>query len=334
MSNGKLTAILLNLHKSRRSGILRVENKTDKKQIVFDEGRIAFAESNLPGEHLAKIMTEQKLLPVARLREVAAAMKKGRTGEDALLETPGVKTQDVAKGITEQALVIMASLWRWTGCSINFYAGENLIPRKIKASLSPPDVIISSARYAVAKSLYAAPRGFLEGRFEVVEALAVGAGEIPFNDNEAAILVNLKKPLNTMSLLTQANSQSGNTEDSILSLAAIGLIHFQSPDEILMNAADPYAMVLMLENELRRIETSNLYDILLVQRDVSADALQQAYHRMAKQFHPDLFPSRDFSEEIRMKAQKAFTTINEAYFVLKDPVARETYNKKLFGSAD
>jgi len=334
MSNGKLTAILLSLHKSRRSGILRVENKTEKKQLVIDEGRLAFAESSLPGEHLAKIMAEQKLLPVSRLREITFAIKKGKTGEDALLEAPGVKTQDVAKGVIEQATAILASLWRWNDCAMNFYAGENLISRKIKAGLSLPDVIISSARYAVAKHLYTAPRGFLEGRFEAVGALAAGAGEIPFNDGEAAILVSLQKPLNTMYLITQTAARYGNPEEAILSLTATGLIRFQSPDEILMNASDPDAMVLTLENELRRIQAANYYEIFSVHRDVSADALQDAYHRMAKQLHPDRFQSREFNEEVRLKAQKAFTVVNEAYFVLKDPAARKAYNERLFGSVN
>ena len=334
MSNVKLTAILLNFHKSRSSGILRLENKTEKKQLVLDEGRLAFAESSLPGEHLAKIMSENKLLPVARLREVTFAMKKGKTGEDALLEIPGVKTQDVAKGVAEQAIAILASLWRWTDCDMNFYSGEDLIPRKIKAGLSMPDVIISSARYAVAKRLFTAPRGFLEGRFEAVGAIAAGTGEIPFNAGEAAILVALKKPMKTVNLVTQTVAQCENPKEAILALAAIGIIRFKSPDEILLDASDPYAMVLTLENELRRISTANFYEMLSVQRDVSASALQQAYHRMAKQLHPDRFQSRDFNDEIRLKAQKAFTAINEAYFVLKEPASRNAYNKQLLGNTD
>ena len=334
MSNGKLTAILLNLHKSRRSGILRVENKMEKKQLALEAGRLAFAESSLPGEHLAKIMAEQKLLPVTKLREVTFAMKKGKTGEDAILETPGVKTADVATGVAVQATAILASLWRWNDCVMNFYAGENLISRKIKAGLSLPDVIISSARYAVAKRFYTAPREFLEGRFEAAGNLAAGMGEIPFNDGESAVLVNLRKPTNTLNLITQASLRSGNPEEAVLSLMAIGLIRFQSPDEILLNASDPDAMVLILENTLRRIESANHYEILSVPRDVSTDELQEAYHRMARQLHPDRFQSKEFSEEITLKAQKAFTLVNEAYFVLKDPAARKAYNERLFGNAD
>ena len=334
MSNGKLTAILLNLHKNRRSGILRIENKTEKKQLALAEGRLAFTESSLPGEHLTKIMAEQKLIPFTKLREVTFAIKKGKTSEDALLEFSGVKTQDIARGVAEQATVILASLWRWSDCAMNFFAGENLISRKIKAGLPLPEIIISSARYAVAKRLYNAPHGFLEGRFEAIGALAAGAGEIPFNDGEATVLINLQKPLNTMDLLTQAASRCGNPEEAILSLTAIGLIRFQSPDEILMNASDPDARVLILENALKRTGVANYYELLSVPRDVSPEALHEAYHDMARQLHPDLFQSNDFTEETRVKAQKAFAAINEAYFVLKDPAARTTYDEHLFGSND
>ena len=329
MSNEKLTAILMNLHVNRRSGILRVENKTEKKQLAFEEGRLIFAESNLQGEQLAKIMTEQKLLPASKLREVTFAMKKGKTGEEAILDIPGVKTQDVASGVTEQAIAILASLWRWNDCVMNFYVGENLIFRKVKVGLSIPDVIIFSARYATAKRFFTAPHEFLEGRFEAVGTLMTGMGEIPFNDGETAVLVNLSKPLSTMELMAQTISRSGSPEEAILSLTAIGLIRFQSPSEILLNASDPDAMVLVLENALRRIETANHYEMLSVPRDVSADALQDAYHRMARQLHPDRFHSKDFNEEITLKAQKAFAAINEAYFVLKDPVTRETYNEQI-----
>jgi hypothetical protein len=334
MSNGKLTAILLNLHKNRRSGILRVENKTEKKQLALDEGRLAFAESSLPGEHLAKIMTEQKLLPLTKLREVTVGIKKGKTSEEALLETPGVKTQDVLQGIAGQATVILASLWRWSDCVMNFYAGENLISRKIKGGFSLPEIIISSARYAVEKRLYTAPHEFLQGRFEAAGALSAGAGEIPFNSSEAAVLVNLQKPMSTMDLMTKTSPRYGNPETAILSLAAIGLIRFQSPEEILVNASDPDAMVLILENALKRTEIANYYELLSVSRGVSSDMLHEAYHRMARHLHPDRFQKNDFSEEIRLKAQKAFAAVNEAYFVLKDPETRKTYDEQLFGNAD
>ena len=330
MDNEKLTAILLNLHKSRRSGILRIERKMEKKQLIFSEGRLAFAESSLPDERLVKFMAVQGGISALKLREVNFAIKKGKNLEEALLETSGIKTQDVADGVAEQAIAILASLWQWSDCVMNFYSGENYISRRIKADISLPDAIISSARYAVTKRLFLAPSGFLEGRFAAVETRTAGMGEIPFNDAETAMLVNLRKPLRTIDLITLATQQSGNPEEAILSLTAIGLIRFQSLDEILQSSSDPDAMVLALENTLRRINTAgHHYEVLSVLRSVSPNALQDAYYRMARQIHPDRFQSKDFDEETRLKAQKTFAAVNEAYLVLKDPVTRKAYDDQL-----
>lgn len=331
MSNGKLTAVLLNLYKDRHSGILRLENKTEKKQLALEAGRLAFAESNLPGEHLTKIMTERKLLPITKMRDITSAIKKGKTSEAAILETPGVKPNDVLSGVAEQAITILATLWRWNDCTMNFYAGDNLISRKIKAGIPVPDAVILSARYAAAKHLFPAPNGFMEGRFELASAPVTGIGEIPFNDVEADILVHMQKPIRTVDLITTGNSRSENPEEAILSLAAIGLIRFQSPEEILMDASDPEAMIMKLENTLRQIESAGHYEVLSVPRGVSIEVLQDAYHRMARQLHPDRFQTTGFSEEIRQNAQKAFTAVNEAYFVLKDPVTRKAYDEQRFG---
>ena len=329
MSNVKLTAILLNFHQTRRSGILRVGRKLEKKQLVLTEGYLAFAESNQTGENLAKIMVEQKLLPSAKLREVVLEMKKGKTSEEVLLQNPSVKPEDVIKGIKEQALAIMASLWKWDEYELNFYSGEKLISRKIKLEMTLPEAIILSARHAVTKHMYTAPRNFLEGRFLISKDSLAGAAEIPFNEIESSLLVSLQKPANTVDLMTCVAANSGNPEESILALMAIGLIRFQSPEEIILDASDPAAMVLMLEDMLQRLKNATHYEVLSVPRNVGPDELQNAYHKLARQLHPDRFQSEKFTEDIPKKAQKAFAAVNEAYFVLRDPIMREAYNEQL-----
>jgi curved DNA-binding protein CbpA len=330
MSNGKLTAILLNLHKDRRSGVLRIGKRLEKKQLVLDSGSLAFAESGVQGDHLAKVMIEQRLLQPRMLREVVFEMKKGRTCEEVLLATPAVKPQDIAKGVREQALNIMASLWRWDDYELNFYPGEQLISRKIRIGLALPEAIIFSARRAVEKRLYLAPRNFLEGRFTTSGGFLSGsASEIPFDDTESSVLVSLQKPLHTVDLMTKVASRTGNPEESILVLAAIGLIRFQSPDEIVLDASDSDAMLRLLEDVIYRLDTATHYEILSVARNVGPDELQSAYHKMARMLHPDRFQSKEFAPDVPQKAQKAFAAVNEAYFVLKDPISREVYDEQL-----
>ena len=75
-------------------------------------------------------------------------------------------------------------------------------------------------------------------------------------------------------------------------------------------------------------ETASLYEVLSVPPEANQQEIQAAYHRMAKQYHPDRFQSDEFSAETRNKAEQVFTCINEAYLTLKDPVSRAGYNEK------
>jgi curved DNA-binding protein len=65
------------------------------------------------------------------------------------------------------------------------------------------------------------------------------------------------------------------------------------------------------------------YEVLGVPRAASAEELQQAFRRLARQYHPDV--NKDPSAEERFKE------VNEAYQVLSDPNTRTRYDR--FGPA-
>lgn len=67
------------------------------------------------------------------------------------------------------------------------------------------------------------------------------------------------------------------------------------------------------------IKFQDYYETLGVKRDSSADQLQRAYRRLARQYHPDV--SKD------PQAAEKFKQVNEAYDVLKDPQKRKRYDQ-------
>lgn len=60
------------------------------------------------------------------------------------------------------------------------------------------------------------------------------------------------------------------------------------------------------------------YQILGIPRSASAEEIKKAYRRLARQYHPDVNPSKEAAEK--------FKEINEAYQVLSDPEKRRLYD--------
>jgi molecular chaperone DnaJ len=64
----------------------------------------------------------------------------------------------------------------------------------------------------------------------------------------------------------------------------------------------------------------DLYEVLGVARDASASDIKKAYHRLAKQHHPDLNPGNKDAEE-------KFKEAANAYQVLSDEEQRQRYDR-------
>lgn len=71
----------------------------------------------------------------------------------------------------------------------------------------------------------------------------------------------------------------------------------------------------------------NYYEILEVEKYVSAEELKKAYRNLAKKYHPDKYANETLVKQNEVK--DIFAQINEAYQVLSNETSRKEYDLTL-----
>lgn len=73
----------------------------------------------------------------------------------------------------------------------------------------------------------------------------------------------------------------------------------------------------------------NFYQVLGIPRDSDERAIKRAYHRLARELHPDKADNPQKAKEM----EQQFAHVSTAYNLLKDAEARAEYDRKTFGAS-
>ena len=74
------------------------------------------------------------------------------------------------------------------------------------------------------------------------------------------------------------------------------------------------------QRQAKQARKKDYYAILGVAKDASDSDIKKAYRKLALKWHPD---KNSETEEKKIKAEKEFKNVNEAYAVLSDPNKRK-----------
>jgi curved DNA-binding protein CbpA len=325
------------------SGALRLNRERIKAVVYFEDGELVFAASNLRAHRLREFIKRNGLAPAqienfppkASDHELASALIQGGHLK------PEALTVIRAKQVSE---VLMASLL-WTEGSWEFD------PRVRLASDLQVQVDVNRLLLECARHL---PAGFISARLEATNGAYVKTGDdhgmnlLPaeaFVLSRASDSVTLAEltalsgvgeeatyraiyALSLSGLLRRSNWPVGvDAKDSLASTKPRGKArdaHRDSTGGIEVDEIDEVADVEALFARLKIAKDH--YDVLDVGRLATGDELKDAYHTLARRFHPDRF--HQSAPQLRSRVESAFARIAQAYETLSDQSLRTDYDAK------
>lgn len=314
------------------SGALRLARDRAKAVVYFENGDVAFAASNIRAHRLVEFLKRTGILD----ESAAGALAPKATDDEVLtilVESRRIRADRVGTIRANHVGEVLRGVLLWTDGDWQFdprvrIAGDTRVAIDVRR------LLLESTRHL--------PATYLSSRFadtsEQLE-LAQANGQHPsLLPAEAFVLSRINGPTTVNELLSVSGMNEEETLQSLYALAICGVVKRaawatpQFDGSAGANAAVKSEAVAddkidTLEDFFARVELgASYYDLLGVDHQASPDEVKNAYHSLARRYHPDRFHQAD--AQLRNQIESAFARVAQAYEVLGDQSSRATYDVK------
>ena len=317
------------------SGALRLARERAKAVVYFEQGDVAFAASNIRVHRLVEFLKRTGILD----ESAAAAFPPKATDDEVLnllVESRRVRADRVGSIRATHVAEVLRGVLLWTDGDWEFD------PR---VRIAGDTRVVIDVRRLLLESTRHLPATYLSSRFADTSEqldLARANGQQPsLLPAEAFVLSRINGPTTVNELLSVSGMNQEQTLQSLYALAICGVVQRASwttpqfngsagagASAAVKGAADE--KVETLEDFFSRIElAANYYDVLGVSQQANADEVKNAYHSLARRFHPDRFHQAD--AQLRNQIETAFARVAQAYEVLGDQSSRAALDAQLAG---
>lgn len=335
LAQNPLAELIAEINVSQISGVLRLSHNRIKVAVYFENGELILASSNLKSHRLANFLRKSINAGSGQVPE----LPKAETDEE-LADTViqrGILTSSALDTIRQhQVSEVLRIALLWTDGTWNFDPRVRLAS-EVRVNVDASRLLLECARHL--------PAGFVRARFANVAGTfepAESNGKGDLLPEEAFVLSRAYAPTTLAELLAISGLDEEQTLRAIYGLLLAGYVSHSDRRRALATVrrqAAPFTPVKRLNTDaadvlndlkvfLARLERANdLYEVLGVGRMTSAEEIKDAYHELARNYHPDRFHQNDLA--VRARADAAFARIAQAYETLSDELLRAAYDKRL-----
>ena len=341
LSEQPLAELIREISSKSLGGRLRLEHDRAHAVVYFENGNIGYAASNLRTLRLREYLRKSELVSEDNLddRVPDLDLLKQLCAKNLVSAAAAEQVQ------TKQVADVLRLALLWTEGAWEFESRSHL-EEQLNLNLDVSSLLLEAARRL--------PAEFIVSRFrnpaEVITPLTdplVNSNLLPA---EVFLLSRLDQPMSLRDLVAVSGLGEKETLQLVYSLALAGVVqreHWKSvfrdqkpsqppPVEPIATLAAPPVEreqpreidLTEVESFLARVKTAQThYDVLGVNREVSAESLKTIYYQLARNYHPDRYRKSHASLVTRLEA--AFARVKQAYDTLRDDNLRANYNAKL-----
>lgn len=341
LSRHPLAELIREIIDSELSGALRLSREAAKVAVYFDSGQPIYAASNLRAQRLREIL-KRKNIASARVENCPATATDEELAHT-LIASGDLNLEELHKVRAGQTSDVLRTALLWTDGDWQFNQKVR-IPAEMRVSLDIDRLLLESARHL--------PFPFVKTRAEDANAgYALGANSASINLLPAeSFVLSRAESAGDVFKLSDILANGLSEEDFLRGMYALslsGILHrtdwdfalkIRRPDKGKPGRAAESATAKEksatagvestdVDAFLTRMKTArDYYDVLDVSRIATGDEIKDAYHKLARQYHPDRFHQVDAG--LRAEIGSAFARLAQAYEVLSDPGQRSTYDNK------
>ena len=340
LSEQPLAELIREISAKSLGGRLRLEHDRVHVVVYFENGNIDYAASNLRTLRLREYLRKSELVSEDNLDDRVPDLEllKQLCARNLLSAAAAEQVQ------TKQVADVLRLALLWTDGAWEFESRSRL-EEKLNLKLDVDSLLLEAARRL--------PAEFVVSRFSNNAEVITPVTDPLVNNNllpaEVFLLSRLDQPMSLRELVAISGIGEQETLQLVYSLALTGVVQREHWKSVLSDqkpappprppvetvAAPPVEREQPREIELADVESflarvkaaQTHYDVLGVNREVSAESLKTIYYQLARSYHPDRFRKSHASLVTRLEA--AFARIKQAYDTLRDDNLRANYNTKI-----
>ncbi|HEY3103320.1 MAG TPA: DnaJ domain-containing protein [Pyrinomonadaceae bacterium] len=310
------------------SGALRLSRDRAKAVVYFEKGALVFMASNIRAHRLFEFLKRSGLADDDALTNLSPKA----TDEEILdhfVKQGRIRPEQADAIRANHVTDILRTTLLWT-------EGEWQLDARVR--MAGNTRVTLDTRRLLLESVRHLPAAYIVSRFADREERIEFVHNNGYSPNllpaEGFVLSRVTSPMRIKELVALGGMAEDETLRAIYALAMAGLLRRVASEASTHDGAPAdtprpgAAASETLEDFLARAgQAANHYETLNVGRQATTDQIKNAYHALARRYHPDRFHRADSA--LRSKVESAFARIAHAYEILRDQSSRAAYDVQI-----